>query len=77
MFYRSVLVLLLLVSSSAAGVRDLTVDQVRYLISASGFNPGTVRMLGDSGRYELRSVLVEPGSHHNEFLVKVRIDPVN
>ena len=69
--------LLLLVSSSAAGVRDLTVDQVRYLLSATGFNPGTVRMIGDAGRYELRSVLVESGTHHNEFVVKVRIEPVN
>ena len=75
--HRYVIALLLLVTPTAAGVRDLTVEQVRYLLSATGFNPGTVRMLGDAGRYELRSVLVESGSHHNEFLVKVRIDPVN
>ena len=76
MISRVALALALLGSATEAGPRGLTVDEVRYLISASGFNPGTVRQLGENGRYVLRSVAVEPGHQHGEFVVRIKVDPI-
>ena len=58
--------------TATAGERGLTLEQARYIIASSGFNPGTVRSLGDAGRYMLRSVSVAGGGH--DFVIRVRVD---
>jgi hypothetical protein len=73
---RALVVLLLLCSASSAGQRDLTVDEVRYLIAASGFNPGTIKQIGELGQYQLKSVLVEGGKQHGEYLIRIQVTPI-
>jgi hypothetical protein len=73
MISRAALALLLLISPSAAGVRDLTPEHVRGLLAAVGVNPGTSRML-DGERYVLRSVVVANGGRPGEFLIRLRVE---
>jgi hypothetical protein len=53
--------------------RDLTAEQARSVLASAGINPGTVRQVGDMGRFMLRSVDVTkhgPG----DFNVRLRIE---
>lgn len=54
--------------------RDLTAEQARSVLSGAGINPGTVRQIGDMGRYMLRSVDVTHGRERGEFMVRIRIE---
>ena len=75
MIPRIALAIVLLGSATEAGPRGLTIEQARYLVSASGFNPGTVRQIGEAGRFVLRSVSVTGGGQ--EFDIRVRIAPLD
>lgn len=55
----------------AWGRETLTAEHVRNALSAAGFNPGTTR-----DGYVLRSVHVEAGEHRGEFVVRIKIEPV-
>lgn len=62
-------------STLAAGEgRELTVDQARQIVAGAGLNPGTVRQIGDLGRYALRSVEVDRGHRPGEFIIRVRVE---
>lgn len=63
---------LLAAYTAAASGRGLTLVQARELVAASGFNPGTVRQLGDAGRYALRAVSVTGGGQ--DFTIRVRVE---
>ena len=54
--------------------RDLTAEQARNVLAVAGINPGTVRQIGDMGRYMLRSVDVTHGRERGEFMVRIRIE---
>ena len=50
---------------------DLTPGHVRTLMSAAGFNPGTIRRLEGLGLYQLESVSV--AGAHGDFNVHLRV----
>jgi hypothetical protein len=54
--------------------RDLTAEQARSVLASAGINPGTVRQIGDMGRFALRSVDVAHGRERGEFVVRIKIE---
>lgn len=57
----------------ALAADDLTPSHVQAIFSARGANPGAV-FQADGKRYVLRSMSVESGGHHGEFVVRIRVD---
>ncbi|HEV3312199.1 MAG TPA: hypothetical protein VG815_16940 [Chloroflexota bacterium] len=55
--------------------RDLTAEQARSVLASVGINPGTIRQVGDMGRFELLSVDVAKRGR-GEFLVRIKIGAV-
>jgi len=55
--------------------RDLTAEQARSVLASAGINPGTVRQVGDMGRFELLSVGVTKRGR-GEFVVRIKIGAV-
>lgn len=74
---RLFLVALALISPVAAMAGDispaLTPGHVQAIFSARGANPGAVFVLGDAGRYVLRSLSVS-GGHNGEFEIHIKVD---
>lgn len=72
---RALLLLTMLASPAAAG--DMTValtpNHVQAIFAARGANPGAVFMLGDAGRYVLRSLSVSGGAN-GEFAIHIKVD---
>lgn len=60
------------VNQSFGQSRELTAEQARSVLASAGINPGTVRQVGDMGRFELLSVDVTKRGR-GEFLVRIRI----
>ncbi len=62
------------VTQSFGQSRDLTAEQARSVLASAGINPGTVRQVGDMGRFMLRSVEVTHGRGLGEFVVRIKIE---
>jgi hypothetical protein len=61
------------VAPSRAAASDLTLEDVRALVAAMGFNPGTSRLFGNRGVQTLTNVDVDKGEKRGEFVIRVRI----
>ena len=59
--------------STQAVAADLTVDQLRVLLSMSGLNPGTSKRIGNLGIQTLTKVDVQKGKHKGDFVIHVHI----
>ncbi len=70
------LLTLLAATPAFAQSRDLTAEQARGVLALAGINPGTVRQVGDLGRFALRSVAVRHGAGRGKFIVLITIEAV-
>jgi hypothetical protein len=59
------------VTRHAKSRETLTAEHIRNALGAVGFNPGSMR-----DGYVLRSIHVERGEQHGEFVVRLRIEAV-
>jgi len=62
-----------IIASSAVMAADLTVDQLRVLLSMSGLNAGTSKRIGNLGIQTLTKVDVQKGKHKGDFVIRVHI----
>jgi len=72
---RLALAILAGLAATPALAGGLTVPEARYLLSASGFNPGATRRVGNRV-FMLQSVQVGGGKRRGEFLVRVVVGEV-
>ena len=73
---RFVIAILAAIASTQTMAADLSASDVRELLAAVGFNPGTSRVIGEFGVQTLTKVAVAKGHRRGEFIIQINIAPV-